>query len=194
VHSTNVRQAAVDADTERFFRSVDKAVLVHYSRPSGIPLLLAALPEHHHLFRQVSRNPHLMAEAIDSYPDTLPEDELRERAWQLILPRYLERLRSITEQFGRARANGHGSADVAQIARAAIAGRVASLLIEADRIVPGHFDSGTGAVDFAPLDDPRVDDLLDDISEHVLRADGDVVIVPAELMPTDTGIAATYRF
>lgn len=194
VHGTDVRQAAIDADTERFFRAVDDAMLEHYSRPSGMPLLLAALPEHHHLFRQVSRNPYLMADAINTYPVTLPLHQLRERAWQIILPRYLERLSGIIEQFGAAKANGYGSADIPQIAKAAVAGRVASLLVEADREVPGHFDSVTGAVDFAPLDDPRVDDLLDDISEHVLRTDGDVVIVPIERMPTETGIAAIYRY
>jgi hypothetical protein len=68
------------------------------------------------------------------------------------------------------------------------------LLIDADRVIPGRFDPDTGAIVFAPLHDPRVDDLLDDLGEHALRAGGDVVIVPAERMPTDTGIAAIYRF
>jgi hypothetical protein len=38
-----------DSDTECFFRAFDGALLDHYSRPSGSPLLLAALPEYHHL-------------------------------------------------------------------------------------------------------------------------------------------------
>jgi hypothetical protein len=29
-------------------------VFEHHSRRSGLPLILAALPEHHHLFRRVS--------------------------------------------------------------------------------------------------------------------------------------------
>jgi hypothetical protein len=39
-----------------------------------------------------------------------------------------------------------------------------------------------------------VDDLLDEVSEHALKTGGEVVIVPAERMPTDTGVAAIYRF
>jgi hypothetical protein len=39
-----------------------------------------------------------------------------------------------------------------------------------------------------------VDDLLDDLGERALKAGGEVVIVPAERMPTDTGVAAVYRF
>jgi len=179
---------------ERFFRAVDEAVLDQYSRPTGMPLLLAALPEHRHLSRAVSRNPFLMSETIDAYPGALSIDELRERAWRLVLPLYLERLGGLVDEFGAARAKHLGSADLADIARAAVAGRVATLLIEADRVVPGRFEPETGAIAFAPLHDPGVDDLLDDVGEHVLRAGGDVVIVPAERMPADTGIAAIYRF
>jgi len=193
-HGTDVRQDLIDNETERFFRSVDKAVLEQYSRPSGMPLLLAALPEHHHLFRAVSRNPFLMSGAIDVHPSALSIDELRDRAWQLALPLYLERLSGLINQFGASRAEDRSGADLAEIARAAAAGRVATLLIEADRLVPGRFNSETGAIEFASLDDPGVDDLLDDLGEHALKTDSEVVIVPAERMPTDTGIAAIYRF
>jgi hypothetical protein len=193
-HGTNVRQDLVDNETERFFRAVDEAVIEQYSRPSGMPLLLAALPEHHHLFRAVSRNPFLLAETIDTHPSSLSLDQLRDRAWQLLLPRYLERLGGLVEQFGASRAEERGSANLTEVARAAAAGRVATLLVEADRVIPGSFDPVSGAIEFAPLDDPDVDDLLDDVSEHALKTGGEVVIVPAERMPTDTGVAAIYRF
>ena len=68
-HGQGAKRDEVDIDAERFFRAVDRAVLEHYSRPSGLPLILAALPEHHPLFRQVTNNPHLVAEGIRSNPD-----------------------------------------------------------------------------------------------------------------------------
>jgi hypothetical protein len=193
-HGTDVRQDSMDSDTERFFRAVDAAVLEHYSRPSGMPLLLAALPEHHHLFRKVSGNPFLMAGAINAYPDALPVEELRDRAWRLVLPSYLERLRQLVERFGAARAEDRAGADLAEVAKAAAAGRVATMLIEADRIIPGRFDPDSGAIEFAPLGDPGTDDLLDDLGEQALRTGAEVVIVPAERMPADTGVAAIYRY
>ena len=52
----------MDLDAERFFRAVDRAVLEHHSRPSGLPLILAALPEHHSLFRPLSENSFLVSE------------------------------------------------------------------------------------------------------------------------------------
>ncbi len=193
-HGTDVRQNLADNETERFFRAVDEAVIEQYSRPSGMSLLLAALPEHRYLFRAVSHNPFLLADTIDTYPSALPPDKLRERAWQLVLPRYLERLSGLVEQFGASRADGRGGTDLAEIARATAAGRIATLLIEADRVIPGRFDPVSGTIEFAPLDDLDVDDLLDDVSEHALKTGSEVVVVPAERMPTDTGIAAIYRF
>jgi hypothetical protein len=189
-----VKEEEAASDTERFFRAVDRAVLEYHSRPSGMPLLLAALPEHHHLFRAVSRNPFLAAEAIDVHPDALSLDALRERAWQLLLPHYLERLNGLIERFRAAKSIGRGTDDLAEIATAAIAGRIATLLIDADRKVPGSFDIVTGATSLNDLGKPEVDDLLDDLGERALKTGSEVVIVPTERMPTETGIAAIYRF
>jgi hypothetical protein len=95
--------AEVDIDAERFFRAVDRGILEHHSQPSGLPLILAALPEHHHMFHEISANPFLIDESIDIHPDALSSiDELRQRAWQLMEPRYLARLATLVEEFGNA--------------------------------------------------------------------------------------------
>ena len=193
-HGTDMKQDAINSDTELFFRAVDQAVLEHHSQPSRLPLILAALPEHHSLFRAISRNPLLMNEAIDIHPDALPPDALRERAWQLVQPYYLERLAGLVEAFGAATSKGQGASDLGEIAKAAVAGQIETLLIEADRVIPGCIDVATGEITTGDWSHPNVDDLLDDIGEHVLKKSGDVVIVPAERMPTRTGAAAIYRF
>lgn len=193
-HGTDIREDALAADTERFFRAVDRAVLEQHSRPSGLPLMLAALPEHHHLFRSLSRNPFLMAEAIDVYPDVLSPDALREQAWQRVLPHYLERLAGLIERFRTAKANGLGSDALTEVATAGAAGRIGTLLVDADRTVPGTFDPVTGAI---TADDPLqsdAGDLLDDLGEQALKTGAEVVIVPTGRMPTETGIAAILRY
>lgn len=193
-HGTDVKQDAVDRDTEQFFRAVDRAVLEHCSQPSGMRLILAALPEHHHRFRAISSNPFLLKEALDVHPDTLSLDALRERAWQLVQPYYLERLAGLVEAFGAATAKGQGANQLDEIAKAAIDGRIATLLIEADRLIPGTIDAASGKIFAGDLDHPEVDDVLDDLGERVLKTGGEVVIVPAERMPTKSGAAAIYRF
>ncbi len=193
-HTTDVKQDAEDRATQAFFRTVDQAVLKHYSQPTGQRLILAALPQHHHLFRAISDNPRLIPEALDTYPDDLALDVLRERAWQLIQPYYLKRLAGFVDAFGAATASGRSTDDLGEIAKAAMAGRVATLLIEADRLIPGRVDATDGGLSVDDLDHPEVDDILDDLGEYVLKAGGEVVIVPTERMPTRTGAAAIYRF
>lgn len=51
---------------------------------------------------------------------------------------------ALIERFGASRAKDLGGADLAEIAKAAAAGRISTLLIEADRVVPGRFNSETG--------------------------------------------------
>ncbi len=193
-HGQGAKKDEVDLDTERFFRAVDRAVMEHHSRPLGLPLLLAALPEHHNLFHQVSHNPFLMTEGIDIHPDALPMDALRDRAWRVVEPHYLARLAGLVEQFGVARSKRLGADELAQVAEATVVGRVATVLIEADRQIPGRIDAATGRIEFDDLAHPEVDDLLDDLGELVLKMGGEVVVVPAERMPTQTGAAAIYRF
>ena len=193
-HGHGGRKDQLDIDTERFFRVVDRAILDHHSKPSGLSLMLAALPEYHGLFHQISHNPFRMEHGMKINPEALTPEELRKRAWDVMEPEYLARLARLIDEFGAARSRELGSDQVPQVAEAAVAGRIGTLLVEAEREVPGRIDPDTGQVEFLDLAHPEVDDLLDDLGELVLRRGGKVVIVPAERMPTKTGIAAIYRF
>ena len=192
-HSQGGPKDVEDIDAERFFRAVDRAVLEHHSNPSGLPLILAALPEHHHRFHQVSHSPFLAPEGIMVNPDSIPEADLRALAWQVVEPQYHARLAELSNTFEQARSKGLGSDDLAQVAQAAAAGRVATLLIEADRQFAGRLDGSTGRVEVADLSHPQVDDLLDDLGELVEKMGGRVLVVPVERMPGRTGLAAIYR-
>lgn len=193
-HGHGSKKDEVDLDAERFFRAVDRAILEHHSRPSGLPLILAALPEHHGLFRQITHNPFLLAQTIDVYPDAMSNDALRERAWRAVEPYYLARLGRLVDEFQETRSKGLGSEDLTQISEAAATGRLRTLLIDADRVIPGTIDRATGALEMRDLSHPEVDDVLDDLGEMALGMGGDVVIVPAARMPTQSGAAAIYRY
>jgi hypothetical protein len=193
-HGHGGKAAEVDGDAERFFRTIDQAILERHSQPAALPLILAALPEHHHLFHQVSRNPFLLEGGVDSYPDALPLDGLRQRAWQVVEPHYLARLTALAEQFGQAMSHNLGHDQLADVAKTAVTGRVATLLLEAGREIPGRIDAATGDIIPADLDHPEIDDALDDLAALTLKMGGEVVIMPPEQMPTKTGLAAIYRY
>jgi hypothetical protein len=193
-HGHGGRADEVDIDADRFFRAIDRALLEHHSRPTGLPLLLAALPEHHHRFRSVSHNPFLLAEGITVNPNAVTTDALRKLAWQVVEPQYEARLEKLMHDFEQARTAGGGSDNLQQIAAAAASGRVATLFIGAERQIAGHLDEGRGKVVGGVLSNPRVDDVLDDLGELVGKMGGEVLVIPTARMPTRKGAAAIYRY
>ena len=184
----------IDKNTEKFFRFVDKFVLDNFSRPSGLPLMLVALPEYHGLFHKLSRNPFLMKEGLKvaHSPDTTPQ--LKEAVWEILEPTYLEKTRVLVEKYEEARAKWLATDDLSQIARAALQNNVKHLMIEADRQIPLTINPNTMELEESDLDNPEHDDLLDDLAELVFRSKGEVVVLPKERMPSDTGAAAIFRF
>lgn len=193
-HGHGGKESEVDIDTERFFRAVDREILEHHSKPLELKLILAALPQHHQLFHRVSSNPFLIEDSIEVHPDAVTIDELRRRAWQILEPHYLARLGKLAEEFGNAKSKGLGDDVLVQVTKAVVAGRVATLMIESDRMLPGRIDPATGEIEFGEISHPEVDDVLDDLGELALKKGGQIVIIPAKQMPTDTGIAAIYRY
>lgn len=178
-HGTDVRSEAHAIENERLFRDIDRLVLEHHSRPTGLPLLLAALPENRELFRSLSANPNLISGSIDINPDALTLNQLRERAWEVMRPRYVERLGAMVRRFRAAQGTGLATDNLEEVINAAPEGRVELALIEAESSLPG---------------DQAIHDRLDDVAEEVLRAGGEVIIVPKDQMPSETGVAAILRY
>jgi hypothetical protein len=192
-HGHGGRKDEIDGDTERFFRAVDRAVLADHSRPSGLPLMLAALPEHHHLFRTVSHNPFLMAKGLMVAPQGLTPASMLQLASEVAASGQQAQQAAWRDAYAAAAATGLGSDNLSQIAQAAVAGRVATLLIEAERELPGWIDGSTGRIDTAEPGHPRVDDLLDDLGRLVEQMGGEVHVLSAERMPCRSGAAASFR-
>ncbi|GGB83509.1 hypothetical protein GCM10011325_08830 [Dyadobacter sediminis] len=194
-HGHGSKKDETDIDAERFFRVVAETVHEKFSKVSGLPLILAALPEHHNLFKKVNKNPLLLDHGIALNPDALPADRLTAMAWEVMEPEYNQRLKGWSEKAGQAIADQKGSDLIGDIVAAATEGRVETLLLESDRIIPGKIiDESTGRIETGELSDPETDDLLDDIGEIVEKLGGKVVVVPADKMPVTSGSAAIFRY
>lgn len=135
-----------------------------------------------------------MSEGIKVHPDAIPLDELRENAWHIFKPKYQSRLTNLVEEYTLAKSKNLAFDDLQEITEAAAAGRIATLLIEADREIGGRIDAVTGKLQLSELSHPDVDDLLDDLGEMVSSKGGQVIVIPSKQMPTKTGAAAICRF
>jgi hypothetical protein len=193
-HGQGGKKDEAAKDAQRFFRAVDRAVLEHHSRPSGLPLLLAALPEHHHLFRSVSHNSFLMEDGIELNPFVLTTSELRQRAWALLEPQYQAWLTSLLDEYGKAQSRGLGSDNLGAVLKGAAAGRVSVLMIASDREISGRIVGDTGKYELTDESEASADDLLDDLGELVDKMGGQVLVMPAAQIPGNTGLAATFRY
>jgi hypothetical protein len=177
-------------EAERFFRVIDRAVWENHSRPSGLPLILAALPENQPLFRGLSHNQHLLPDGIFGNPDTMALDDLGHAAWKLVEPHHHNYVRQVIDVYQASRVRGLATDQLGEGFRQARIGRVGTVLIDADLRLPGSIDPQTGE----PRYREDADDLLDELGELVLRMKGTVLVLPGEVMPTRTGLAAIYRY
>ena len=193
-HGHGSRKDETEIDDERFFRAIDRLVLERFSKPSELPLILVALPKHQAVFRSVSQNRWLLSEGVQGDPESYSPEELRKEVWQLLQPHYVARLACLTDQFHASFAQHLASGDLSDVARATVAGRVSTLLVDADEHRPGKVDVTTGAIQPGDLAMPDVGDMLDDVAEMVLAHGGEVLVVPHDRMPTPSGLAAIFRY
>jgi hypothetical protein len=134
----------------------------------------------------------------------MPPTELAAAVAPLLTAARDQRIARAVASFAQARDRGQSAGDLSDIARAAVAGRVATLLIEADRFEPGRFDRATGGIETdgehadpsAPDGGPasRGPDLFAALAESVLEHRGDILALARNAMPTESGVAAIYRW
>jgi len=191
------------ADTERFFRAV-AGMMGEDAVADAPPVILVALPELAAEYRRVAHDPRLLPDTVALDPHAASPAAIRAAVEPLL---EADRRRTVTatlDRFRTARAHGRGSADIADVAHAAVAGRVELLLLESGRRVPGRLDRDTGAVEFsAHDDDPSLrgtapaaadEDLLGAIAATVVLHGGTLLAVDRLAMPADTGLAAIERY
>ena len=179
-----------------FFREVDDA-LRKVLDDAREPVILAAVEEHHPLYRSISRIDTLVPEGIVGSIRDWPRDRIHAEAWPIAVKAVDERIARALELWEASYGRGKGEMDPANLGRLAVAGRIRALLTERGRHLWGTLDRETGALTVVGEGDedpgPEYVDLLDELSELVLLHGGSTLVVPAERMPTPTGIAGILR-
>jgi hypothetical protein len=181
-------------EARSLFRMVDRALLP-LTHDQRVPLILATFDQHHGMFHEVSKNPALLEDRIDGNPEHMSLDEMRKRALDILKPKREQELKDIAAQWGTAAAHKRGTNYLPNISKAAVYGRVQTLLIEDGKRIAGVLDRKTGEItNMSSSPNAEGQDLLDDVSELVLGAGGSVYVLPKTMMPTDVGVAAIYRY
>ena len=195
-HGHGVGQDDAKPELKRFFRKVDEGVRELLADEIG-PVILAAVDYYHPLYHEVSRLENLTDEGVTGNVSNWDASRLHDSAWPVVRETVLEKIDGALQLWENAYSNGKGEADLASVARLAVAGRIRLLLTQHGRNVWGRFDRHTGEMEHiregGEDPGPEAVDLLDEVAEVVMEKGGRSLILSEERMPTETGVAAILR-
>lgn len=193
-HGHGGKKDEVDIDLERFFRRVDKLVYDNVSKISKMPMILLSPEPHHALFFKSANNSFLEEKAIDGTYESMGSDKLMAAIESYAKIEFDNKVDSLVEKFNQSKSNEESSDQLTEIVRAALSGRVETILLEKNKIIAGKIDRINKKIITKVLSDPATDDILDDLAQLVIEMGGDVLILDRKKMPTKQGAAAIYRY
>jgi hypothetical protein len=181
-------------DLVRFLQQVARGVREILAGEQA-PLVLAGVDYLHAIFRQVNTYPGLVEQGLPGNLDRAGDDELREKAWEIVQPHFLRAQEEATAQFGRSASLALASDDLAEVVRATCAGRV-GVLFAGDSPQWGRYDMQADTVDVHPARQEGDDDLCDLAAYQTLRHGGLVYAgtMDRRFRPSPKPLAAIYRY
>lgn len=194
-YGEGTHQTDSDSNIVRFFRQVDTGLRKWFGDKNA-PLVLAGVEYLHPLYRQVTTYPYLVEEGIRGNVNDLKSSELRRRAWPLVEPIFQkprEQQMDVLRQF-LGEHDQHASTDVQVVVPAAFYGRTATLFVDRNAHIWGHFDPATQQLEVHPERSPNDDDLLDSAVVQTFLNDGTVYILPQNELPGKSPVAAVFRY
>jgi hypothetical protein len=192
-HGQGGEKDTAKAELEEYFHAINRA-LEPVLNNRQLPLLLAGVDYLLPLFRKTCSYRQLVEQHVSGNCDLLTKQQLHERSWKIMRP-YFDRPRRLAiEKLPELSAIGRGSADVEDIATAAVTGKIDVLLVDVNRQQPGIWDGKLGR---ARLCDPSVggaEDLVNLAASETLLHGGEAFMAEPDELPTPSPLAATYRF
>ncbi|MEX0703506.1 MAG: hypothetical protein WD069_15535 [Planctomycetales bacterium] len=173
-------------------------VVVRHLRPfverEGLPVVLAAVDYYHPLFRAAADGMRLLDAVVIGSPDEFSETELHQRGLQVAAPELDAERTKMIARFEQLRGTERAVDRIEPIVAAARQGRIETLLVAEDLRMWGI--SGDDALLVLPHDrqDPGDVDLVDFAVRHTLVTQGDVLVLPPDRVPAESGVAAQLRW
>lgn len=115
-------------ELERFLRRVANG-LRDVLAASDLPMVLVGLDEVVAFYRKANQYAHVVDDVVRRNPDDLSAEQLHELAWPIVAAQLEATTRDAFAEFEALHGTGRASSDPHEIARAAAAGRVATLFV-----------------------------------------------------------------
>lgn len=178
-----------------YFAQVSKGIGEYLGDAQG-PLILAAVDYCHPIFRQASKLDNLAPEGIVGNVHFWNDQQIYEAAYPIAMRVIEERKKEALEEWERAFGRGNAELDPVMVGRRVVEGRVHRLLLDEEAHQWGRFDRETGEILTSNGDEEEeflAVDVYDELAESVIQRGGEVIVIPHEEMPSQTGVAAILR-
>jgi hypothetical protein len=179
--------------TGQYCRIVDRAL-----RPilagRTVPLILATVDELAAAYRAHNTYPHLLANTIAGNPEQISAVALAEKARAIALRHARRVIRDRLRRIEGGVKTDLASTDLAQIARAAVGGRIATLLVDVASSHPGTIEPATGALTLSAEPSADTYDVIDELVGLTVRAGGEVLPLRGAELPNGAPVVAIFRF
>lgn len=190
-HGHNAKAEEREIDQKNYYQQVAQ-YMQDYSQTTQRPLILMGLPHNQSLFRQINKNPYLSEYlSIPKSPKNLSLGAIQ-TATEAIQTKWHTQLADIMlDRYDKAQSKQLALSDPFGMIKPALSGRIEMLIVASSANVAGTLPSTE-----VLLDDPiaQPDNLIDDLVDVVMAKNGQVRIIPADRMPTNTGALALLRY
>jgi hypothetical protein len=180
---------------EQYLNLVDTS-LTEIFREQNAPLILAGVDYLLPMYRKVSEYQHIMEEGIIGNPDHLHPEELQEQAWRIVDTYFQQETKKTVEQYQQLADTDKATDSVEEIVAAAVNGRVDKLILSVENQIWGAFNPKDGKVIRSSEGQSKEYNLalLDFAAMNTLQNGGTVCALSQDEMPTDSPIAAVFRY
>lgn len=185
----------IKAEILDFFNRADKAMVKYMDR--SCPVVLAGVEYLLSRFKETAEHPKVLEEGLTGNADALSADELREAAWEIVEPYFLEDRRKAAERFGDLQGSGRSSNSYEEILPAAHDGRIDTLFVARGVRLWGTYDVKGRKVRLEENQGRQTnssEDLLDLAAVQTFLNKGTVYAVPQQEVPGGHVMAAVFRY
>lgn len=180
---------------EQYLNLVDTG-LKEIFREQQAPLVLAGVDYLLPIYRKVSEYAHIMEAGITGSPEHLRSEELQEQAWPIVETYFRQEMEKAAEQYQQLAGTEKATDNLDEIFAAAFNGRIDKLLLSVEAQAWGAFDHETGMIIHRSDEQSQENNLalIDFAAMKSLQNGGSIYALSQAEMPTDSPIAAVFRY
>lgn len=192
-HGHRATSEVSEKEAQKFFHYVSNEVEKFLAEEKDMPLVLVGQAQHLAEFKKMTSSLTVLEEGVEKGIESLTPEELFQDVREIVMREQDRHIARLVDAYQKEQAMERASADFRTIANALVERKVEALFIEEDMTILGNFDLGSGEVHIGN-DDHDADDITDDFAQLTYAQGGLVYVLPPERMPSDTGVAALFRY